>query len=268
MPLFLRCSMSGLPIPDDWDKATDGFCDLTLAVPNSQLWRSLVRGQVLNLGYPYSYDPDTAVEGGPSDTFDGQISFSTDDAHQNANGSGLVVGALELRCIADASDATRSIVGLRFQGVTVPNSANIVQAHLSLNPQSTANDDANLELKGELASNPPQFLTQNITSRSQTAAGFDWVQDALGTAAIDSPDISPIVQEIVNQPGWASGNSMVLFLVGKSDVAKNLYIVSWNGNPSIGPRLHIEYGIGGGTSPELAAEIGMDIFNSVVVDCP
>ena len=32
----------------------------------------------------------------------------------------------------------------------------------------------------------------------------------VGRTTYKTPDLSPIIQEIVNQPGWAAGNALVL----------------------------------------------------------
>lgn len=51
--------MSGLLIPDDWDEQQDGFCTLTVTVPNSPLWKASVRGALVNLTLVYQWEPAT-----------------------------------------------------------------------------------------------------------------------------------------------------------------------------------------------------------------
>jgi len=51
--------MAGLLIPDDWDEGTDGFCTLTVTVPNSALWRANTVGQLTTLAIPRKWDIDT-----------------------------------------------------------------------------------------------------------------------------------------------------------------------------------------------------------------
>ena len=51
--------MSGLLIPNDWDEPTDGFCTLTVTVPNSPLWRANFHGVVSNLAYERQWDKAT-----------------------------------------------------------------------------------------------------------------------------------------------------------------------------------------------------------------
>jgi hypothetical protein len=56
----------------------------------------------------------------------------------------------------------------------------------------------------------------------------------------DSPDIAAVVQEIVDRPGWASGQAMAFFLDG--DEVQNIDGYSWDYNSGqYAPRLYIEY---------------------------
>lgn len=50
--------MQHLPIPDDWLE-TDGYTLFLVCVPDSQFWRSIVRGQIHNLTRGRTWDGDT-----------------------------------------------------------------------------------------------------------------------------------------------------------------------------------------------------------------
>lgn len=52
-----------------------------------------------------------------------------------------------------------------------------------------------------------------------------------------TPDITPVIQEIVNRPGWASGNSLALIITG----AGKRTAKSYNGDQAGAPLLHVEY---------------------------
>lgn len=261
--------MSGLAIPNDWNEAQDGYCTLTIIVPNSPMWRASVNGAVSNLTYEKSWDKDTSdiVAGGG--TFDGQVSAGNDDAHQKADGSGFFYGLGWCDNYSDPSDATRSIGGYRFQNVAVPQAAPITAAWLSVMAIGAARDDANVEIYGQAIDDAPDFGAADIVSRALTTSFVSWVQVGIGTSEVNTPDITSVVQEIVNQPGWTSGQSMAVFLVGKSDIHQELRLISYDGTPANAVKLHIEYDAGGSsTSPEQAAAIGQDILDSILTDCP
>ena len=61
----------------------------------------------------------------------------------------------------------------------------------------------------------------------------------IGDAGPDqrTPDIAAIIQEIVNRPGWVSGNDIVIIVTGSSERTAE----SYNGVSAAAPLLHIDY---------------------------
>lgn len=51
--------MARLPIPSDWNPENDGYCTMSLSVPNSQLWRAIARGKIDELRFNYAWDVTT-----------------------------------------------------------------------------------------------------------------------------------------------------------------------------------------------------------------
>ncbi|MEJ2261757.1 MAG: hypothetical protein P8X83_08960 [Nitrosopumilaceae archaeon] len=52
-----------------------------------------------------------------------------------------------------------------------------------------------------------------------------------------TPDISPLVQEVVDRPGWSIGNSMAFIITGDGERTAEAY----DGESGAAPLLHIEY---------------------------
>lgn len=260
--------MSGLPIPDDWD-ATAGFCDLTFTVPNSQLWRALARGQILNLAYASSYDPDTAQMSVSPGTFDGQVSSSADDARQTLTGANFSSTFTGVWSDSDDSIASAWAGGHRIQNVPIPKGATITGAFVTVKCTSFDRASPNLQLHAELIADAPDFVTvQDVINRTRTANFIHWLGSNLGTGFINSPDISVVIQEVIDLPTWESGNALTLLLVGKTDFDSDFRTIAFDDTPANALQLHVEYSLDISTSPELAAAIGMDIFNSYEVVCP
>ena len=72
----------------------------------------------------------------------------------------------------------------------------------------TNSDATSLTLKGQLIGNAPTFTSTsgNISSRALTTASTAWTPSTWSSGSdYNSPDISAVVQEIVNQGAWASG---------------------------------------------------------------
>jgi len=83
---------------------------------------------------------------------------------------------------------------------------------------------------------------------NHTTAMVNWDDIGSWTAEseYDSPDISSVIQEIVNRAGWASGNDLVLFwedFDGRSSKALNVWrsAHSYDGDTTKAPLLTIDY---------------------------
>ena len=99
-----------------------------------------------------------------------------------------------------------------------------------------------LTIVGQAADGAQTFVNSigDISSRAKTAASVNWSPAGwTSIGAVDqTPDLSAIIQEIVNRPGWVSGNSLVLITTkdtGKREAA------SFEANSAQAPLLHIEY---------------------------
>ena len=78
----------------------------------------------------------------------------------------------------------------------------------------------NLIIEGELNPNPGPFVgggpgTFDISTRPTTVAQVKWSVDNWETVgdrgpAQTTPNLAPILQELIDQPGWANGNAIVL----------------------------------------------------------
>jgi hypothetical protein len=85
-----------------------------------------------------------------------------------------------------------------------------------------------------------QNVSGNISSRSRTGQNVAWDPapwNSRGEAGPDqqTPDLSFIIHEIVNQTGWVSGNAVVVIITGTGTRTAE----SFNG--ATPPILHIEY---------------------------
>jgi hypothetical protein len=82
----------------------------------------------------------------------------------------------------------------------------------------------------------------NIPSRAQTAASVAWTPPGWPTVAAAgtaqrTPSLVPLIQEIVNRPGWASGNALALIPTGTGKRVAEAF----EGAAAGAPLLHLEY---------------------------
>jgi hypothetical protein len=173
-----------------------------------------------------------------------RVSSSTDDAEQQTSSTNLTSSDLELTV-----DGSNQTVGIRFENVAIPMGAAIVSAYVQFKVDETASTSTVLTIFGEAADNPSTFTSAsgNISSRAKTSTAVSWVPPAWTTVGAAgpgqrTPDLSPVIQEITNRPGWASGSSQVIIITG--DGAGKRVAESFNGDPGGAPLLHVEYRTG------------------------
>jgi len=103
---------------------------------------------------------------------------------------------------------------LRFQNVTIVQGATILTAILRLRAQSSTGAAWNTFIEGEdnddASSIPVDFDWHD--ARPRTTARVVWTPAAwVATTIYSSPDISAVIQEIIDRPGWVSGNNIILY---------------------------------------------------------
>jgi PKD repeat protein len=173
---------------------------------------------------------------------------SNDDAEEFASGS-MYVGSGDLELVHDTSDQT---VGMRWVGLAIPKGATISSAWIQFAAKESQSEATSLTFRGQAADAAPTFssTTGNISTRPRTAASVSWPPTAWTAGAAGTsqrtPDLRAVIQEIVNRPGWASGNPLVVMVTGTG----HRTAWAWNGNSAASPLLHVEYTTGGTPPPD------------------
>lgn len=149
------------------------------------------------------------------------------------------------------------LVGLRWGGMQIPTNAEIIEANLTLYSKvSSDSESVNWEIWGESPGNINDpagnfdWVNKKISERTVTPVSVNWsFNDVwnIDKAAKESPEVTPIIQHIVNQPGWRYGDPMVLVIGGTGK--RNAY--SFDGDPAKGAKLTISYRANLGDTPEV-----------------
>jgi len=189
------------------------------------------------------------------------VAVESDDAEEDVGGSAnfeidLASSDIELMYDNDPNDPLdEQVVGLRFVDVQIPKGENIISAAVRFDADDVDDSEhvgnAYVIIEGELSPNPVTFenTANNITARPRTTAQVQWTSepwpvDAGTHQKALTQDISSIIQEIVDQDGWAAGNALVLIF---SDNPANPSVGireaesfdGAGGNTARRPRLHI-----------------------------
>ena len=188
------------------------------------------------------YDSNCICVGSSSVDVSVQVNASNDDAEErNSNGS-VLLNSSDLELVEEGP--TPQTVGIRFKDVNIPAGATVTNAYIQFTVDETDSGSTNVTIKGGGHDDAPAFAnsTDNISSRSTTGASVTWTPPAwntVGEAGIDqqTPDISVLVQEIVDRPGWAANNSMTFIMTGTGERTAE----SYDGSAADAPVLHITY---------------------------
>jgi len=145
------------------------------------------------------------------------VAASADDAEQSGVTVALTNPVLKIVNRAGVNQT----VGLRFAGLSIPNGATIQNAYIQFQCNTRTTAAASFTIEGQAADNPLTFakITNNISSRPRTTADVAWVPAPWGTVGAhgsdeQTPDLTGVLQELVNRAGWGSGNAMVFIITG------------------------------------------------------
>ena len=208
-----------------------------------------------------SDDVTLSVTGsGSSNVFDVRVSTNSDDAEEISDGAvQRGDGDLDMMTDATGTGSPKVVVGMRFNSIAIPQGALITSAYVQFASDEVDSASTSLTIKGQAADNPLTFSTTlfDLTTRPTTTTAANWSVApwlAAGDAGLDqrTSDLAGIVQEIVNRPGWASGNSLVLFVTGTGERVG----VAYNQNPAVAPLLHVEWGAGSGNAAPVITSNG------------
>lgn len=140
------------------------------------------------------------------------------------------------------------INAMRFQNVTVPIGANIISAELELTSSDNDTGDSTLRLYAENIANSPALSSSDddISDRTKTTNFTEWQPDNWSDDNhYTSPDMSAVIQEVVGNIGWASGNALTIIQTHES--GNDRRAKSYNNSSSEAAKLHISYQpLGGG----------------------
>ena len=161
-------------------------------------------------GYVYnmSFTPSTPT-GDPTGVITATVNSDEDDVEEDDDGvMELTDSDLDLKYLYH-----QILVGLRFSGVGVPQGATILDAYLTVQADESDSSTCSLEVWAQASDDAEPFTSTayDLSSRSVTTASVTWSPETyVFPNYYNSPDLSSIIQEVVDRPDWLMGNGMVL----------------------------------------------------------
>ncbi|MDH3475616.1 MAG: M12 family metallo-peptidase [Rhodospirillales bacterium] len=169
------------------------------------------------------------------------IAIGPDDAEERASDGSVSLGDADLDLAYDAGEGGDQLVGLRFAGVSIPQGAQIVGAFLDLQADAIGSAITGVDIEAEASADAPAFAGAvfDLSGRPTTLGAVSWSIPAWTVVGErhESPDLAAVVQELVDDPGWRSGNAMVFLLSGTG----RRVAASYDGDAAGAATLRIEW---------------------------
>jgi hypothetical protein len=138
---------------------------------------------------------------------------STHDGDWNAGGAYNT--AIDFISVGQASSL--SYHGwILFPALTVPQGITITSAYLTVKAYSTPTTGTLSDIRTKIFANDVDDAAvptsaANADAKSLTTASVDWDPATFAANTIyQSPDITAVIQEVIDRPGWASGNDLMI----------------------------------------------------------
>ncbi|MCK5878028.1 MAG: hypothetical protein KAG43_10360, partial [Candidatus Marithrix sp.] len=141
----------------------------------------------------------------------------------------------------DDAVAEKQMVGLRFEAIDIPRGAKVADAYITFTSAEDISTSANLSIKAEAAS-AAMFneSPRNISDRTLTNASVSWSPDSWSKGlSYESPNLKSIVQEVVNNSDWCSGD--LAFILSSDDLTSIRKASSFDYSSGLAPELRVRF---------------------------
>ncbi len=179
--------------------------------------------------------------------WEGTIATYLDDVEEDVSG-GIDSSSSDLELPYEGTgQSTLQVIGIRFPNVIVPRGAAITNAYVEFMCDETkgGTEHVSLIIEGDLSPDAAEFSsnTHDVTNRPKTTAQVVW--DVANWTAegelYKTVNIAPVIQEILSQSGWVSGNALVI-AIRDNPANPSLGVRCAEGEPGDGSAmLHIEW---------------------------
>lgn len=172
-----------------------------------------------------------------------RIGSREDDAEEGGNGS-VSLSSTDLELINDPSDGNQ-MAGMRFTGLNIPRNALITDARIQFTVEDNNYDNpCSLVIYGQDSDDAAPFSGADfdLSSRPLTEASVNWSPPnwpEIGAAgpSQQTPNLAPIIQEIVSREGFAPSSAFAFLVEGQGRRTAE----SYDGIAFAAPRLCVRY---------------------------
>ncbi len=214
----LTTSISGATIYYTTDGSTPTMNDMACGCPFILDSNTTLKVKAFRDGYtPSGVAQETFTFDATPGTLELQIASGNNDAEQRGDGS-VTMTSVDLEMVDTKKGA--QTVGLRYTNVAVPPGSTITHAYIQFTAEDGSSSTTDLVIEAQNSANAPVFKRQNnsLSKRGTFSREVHWSVPAWSSnvsgADQRSPDLSQLVQLVVDKSGWVSGNALALLITG------------------------------------------------------
>lgn len=159
--------------------------------------------------------PTPGTAPAPAGNIDKRVAHCVDDAYERVDTEELLYNVSLVRMGARSNGAVPYVSALLFRGLNIPRGATITTARIELDPWGFQNGSPIVvSIAGENTNSATDFNPANTSPlrRIRTQARVPWTIGGTVNQITQSPDVAPIIQEIVSRAGWQPGNNLALLI--------------------------------------------------------
>lgn len=178
-----------------------------------------------------------------SGTLDLVIGASEDDSEERLSDGNISLTSTDIELGDDPGFYEDQLVGLLFRNINIQPGSTITSAYLTFTADETDAVATSITISAEDEDNAADFTTatNDLSGRTLTTASVDWnsipAWNTVGETH-QSPDISSLIQEVIDRGGWSANNKIAFIISGTGERTSEAY----DGDvPSSAAALHVEY---------------------------
>jgi cysteine-rich repeat protein len=166
---------------------------------------------------------ERAVQGFFGDTVSSRVRYTNDDAEERISDGSMLRTDGELDMIRYDpfwwwQSSYDNYIGLRFRDIDIPPNSKILESYIQFEAGASDSETTHLTFFGEDVDDSTEFTSSNgdISGRTKTSASVTWSNIPSWTTNYHykTPDLSSIIQEVVDRGGWVEGNSIAFLING------------------------------------------------------
>ena len=211
------------------------YSDNGLAPATAYTYR--VRAYTASNNSAYSNEASLTTQVGASSDVTISVSSTNDDAEETI-GSGTVDLSSD-----DLDFRSTDICAVRFK-LDVSRGATIDSAVINFTAKGNSAGANTLTFTAQTSNDASAFgaSNRNLSARNMTSASVSWSPGAWTDGqTYPSPDLSALVQEVVNRSGWNPNQHLVIKVTASTANKRAARTYDYNGNNSQSPQLLVSY---------------------------